>query len=102
MAGKINARTVAIVLGAALVIAIAIAAFSGGLTSDGPSGDAVASVDGDDISRDDFDAAFQQAVSSQQLPQAPEQGTPEYEQVRNEALGRLLQQKWLENEAEEQ
>jgi parvulin-like peptidyl-prolyl isomerase len=89
----------AIVLGGALVLAVVIAALTGGLTNEKPSGDAVAVVDGDEISRADFDAALDQAIKSQQLPQAPEQGTPEYDQVRNQALGRLLQEKWLEKEA---
>jgi parvulin-like peptidyl-prolyl isomerase len=101
MRGKFNARTAAIIFGGALVIAVIIAALTGGLTTEEPSGDAVAAVDGEDISREDFDAAFEQAVQAQQLPQPPEEGSPEFEQVRNEALGRLLQQTWLENEAED-
>jgi parvulin-like peptidyl-prolyl isomerase len=99
MRGKINARTAAIIFGGALVIAVVVAAITGGLTSDEPSGDDVALVDGQGIPREDFDAALEQAVQAQQLPAPPEEGTPEYEQVRNEALGRLLQQEWLENEA---
>lgn len=101
MRGKVNARTAAIALGGVLIIAVLIAALTRGLTSEEPSGDAVAIVDGEEISREDFDAALEQAVQAQQLPQPPEEGSAEFEQVRNEALGRLLQQRWLENEASE-
>ncbi len=101
MRGKLNARTAAIIFGAALVIMLAVAAITRGITADGPSGDAVASVDGEDISREDFDVVFAQAIEQQQLPAPPEEGTPEYEELRNQALGRLLQETWLENEAEE-
>lgn len=101
MRGKINARTAAIIFGGALVLAVVVAAITGGLTTEEPSGDAVAQVDGDEISREEFDAALDQAVKSQQLPAPPEEGTPEFDQVRNEALGRLLQQAWLEKEAEQ-
>src|SRR5688572_22985064 len=101
MRGKVNARTAAIVFGAVLVISLVVAAVTRGLTNDEPSGDDVAIVDGDGISRDDFDAALAQAATAQQLPQPPEEGSPEFEQLRNEAMGRLLQQRWLENEAED-
>jgi parvulin-like peptidyl-prolyl isomerase len=101
MRGKVNARTAAIVFAAVLVISLVVAAVTRGLTADEPSGDDVAIVDGDGISREDFDEAFAQAANAQQLPQPPEEGSPEYEQLRNEAMGRLLQQRWLENEAED-
>jgi parvulin-like peptidyl-prolyl isomerase len=101
MRGKLNGRNAAIAAGIILVVLIAIVGIASGFTNDSPSGDAVATVDGDDISRDDFDAALAQAAKTQQLPQPPEEGTPEYDQLRNEAMGRLLQQRWLENEAED-
>ena len=57
-----NKRAVAIVLGAVLVLLVVLIAATSGFGDDSPSGDAVAVVDGEEISQEDFDLALGQAA----------------------------------------
>jgi parvulin-like peptidyl-prolyl isomerase len=68
---------------------------------DVPDG-AVAIVDGDEITQEDFDTAFQQAASQSGLQTPPAPGDDQYEQVRDQALSTLLDTAWILGEAERQ
>lgn len=93
-------QAIAIVFGAALVAAVVIAAVTGGIGKGSvPSGD-VATVDGQGISQADFDNALKQ-VTAQQGGAAPKPGDPQYSQLRDAALGQLLDQAWIEGEAKD-
>ena len=86
-----NKRAVAIVLGAVLVLLVVLIAATSGFGNDSPSGDAVAVVDGEEISQEDFDAPLQQAAARQgaaQNCQGPSPDDPQYEALRDEALER--------------
>ena len=96
-----NKRFVLIAFGAFLVILIVAFAIAQGLGDDSPSGDAVAVVDGEEISQEDFDRALLQAAKRQGLQQAPTEDNPQYEVIRDEALGDLFDIAWIQGEAEE-
>ena len=93
---------VAAVLGVLLVVAIVIAALTGGITHANVPSDAVATVDGDDISKADFDRALEQTAKQQGVTQVPSPGDPQYEQLRDQAMGTLLDTAWIQGEAEDQ
>jgi foldase protein PrsA len=70
-----------------------------------PSGD-VAMVEGvpdelGDVSQEEFDHAIEQQVAQAKLKKAPEPGSKKYEEMKNTALGELLDQIWIKGEAEE-
>jgi parvulin-like peptidyl-prolyl isomerase len=96
-----NKRNVAIAFGAFLVILIVGFAVSQGIGDDTPSGDAVAVVDGDEISQEDFDKALLQAAKRQGLPEAPAEDNPQFATLRDEALGDLFDIAWIQGEAED-
>jgi parvulin-like peptidyl-prolyl isomerase len=111
-AGLGNKRTVAIALGAVLVLLIIlIGATSGYGHPDVPEGD-VAVVDEDitvegvvedgKISQESFDRALQLAAKQSGLPKAPEPGEEQYEQVRDQAIGLVLDIAWIKGEADQQ
>jgi parvulin-like peptidyl-prolyl isomerase len=94
----------AIVLGALLVLIVLAVAATSGIGDDGPSGDAVAVVDGEEISAEDFDAALIQAAARQRVAkdcQPPASDAPEFETLKDEALNDVLDQAWIQGEAEE-
>jgi parvulin-like peptidyl-prolyl isomerase len=94
----------AIVLGALLVLIVLAVAATSGIGDDGPSGDAVAAVDGEEITAEDFNRALIQAAARQGVAkdcQAPATDSPEYEALREEALNDVLDQAWIQGEAAE-
>lgn len=100
--GLFSKRNVAILLGAVLVLGVILIAVIQGLgKEDVPSG-GVAIVDGDEITQEDFDTAFQQAASQSGLQTPPAPGDDQYEQVRDQALSTLLDSAWILGEAERQ
>lgn len=99
-----NKRTVAIALGALLVLVVVAVAATSGIGSDEPSGDAVAVVDGTEISAEDFERALIQAAARQQATkncEPPAEDSPQLATLREEALNDVLDQAWIEGEAEE-
>jgi parvulin-like peptidyl-prolyl isomerase len=96
-----NKRNVAIALGAFLVILIVGFAVAQGIGDDNPSDDAVAVVDGDEISQEDFDTAMLQAAKRQGLQQAPTEDNPQFTVIRDQALGDLFDIAWIQGEAED-
>src|SRR5215207_8674697 len=98
--GLVSKRNVAILLGALLVLGVVLIALIQGLGKEDVSGDSVAVVDGDEITQDDFDTAFQQSAAQAGLPQPPAPGEEQYEQIREQALSSLLDQAWIEGEAD--
>jgi parvulin-like peptidyl-prolyl isomerase len=93
---------IAYLFGAAIVIAVVIAALTSGLGHGSVPNDAVAKVDDTEISRDGFELALEQAAKRQGLRGgAPGPDDPQYEVLKNEALGDLLDSNWIQGEAEE-
>jgi foldase protein PrsA len=93
------------VLGAVLVLLVVLIAATSGFGDDSPSGDAVAVVDGTDITQEDFDRALGQAAARQGVArncQGPSEDDPQYATLREEALNDILDQAWIVGEAEEQ
>jgi foldase protein PrsA len=70
-----------------------------------PSGDVALVEDVPDeigqVSQEDFDRAFEQQVAQAKLKKAPEPGSEKYEELRDGALGELLDQIWIRGQAEE-
>ncbi len=58
-----NKRAVAIVLGAVLVLLVVLIAATSGFGDESPADDAVAVVDGEQITQEDFDRALGQAAA---------------------------------------
>ncbi len=113
---SVSKTTVAIVLGAILVGVFAFVAVTQGIGSPSVSDDAVAKIDEDidDITVDDieiirdgeiteagFDRALQQAAKRQGLQEPPAESDPQFELIRNEALGDLFDIAWISGEAKE-
>ncbi len=110
--GLANKRNVAIVLAAVLVLLIAlIAATSGFGHPSVPDGD-VAIVDEDitvegvvedgKISQEAFDRSLELAAKQSGLQEAPAPGDEQYEQVRDQAVGLVLDITWIKGEADRQ
>ena len=100
-----NKRAVAIVLGAVLVLLVVLIAATSGFGDESPADDAVAVVDGEQITQEDFDRALGQAAARQgtaQNCQGPSPDDPQYATLRDEALNDILDQAWILGEAEEQ
>lgn len=95
-------KLVALILGLGLVAALVIAGTTSGFGGPSLPADDVAFVedaaDGD-ITQEEFDAAIEQAAARQQLPQAPEPGTPQYDLLKESAMGELLVAIWARGEA---
>ena len=90
---------IAIGLGAALVAVVLILLVTDNIGKDDvPEGD-VAVVDGDPISKEDFDRSFQVAAQGQGLKEPPAPGDEQYDLIAQQALSDLLDQKWIEGEA---
>ena len=100
-----NKRAVAIVLGAVLVLLVVLIAATSGFGDESPADDAVAVVDGEQITQEDFDRALGQAAARQgtaQNCQGPSPDDSQYATLRDEALNDILDQAWILGEAEEQ
>jgi parvulin-like peptidyl-prolyl isomerase len=101
-AGFFSKRNVAILLGAVLVLGVVLIAVIQGVGHDDVPDDAVAVVDGNEISQEDFDTAFQQTATQSGLQAPPAPGDDQYEQVRDQTLSSLLDTAWIEGEGERQ
>lgn len=70
-----------------------------------PSGDVAIVEDVPDeigsISREEFDRAMEQQASQAKLKKVPESGSDKYEELKTAAMGELLDQIWIQGEAEE-
>lgn len=94
-------KQVLIALAVALVAALVAFAIGRGLGQESVPDGAVAIVDGEEISQEDFDRALEQAAARQGLDQVPAEDNAQYEQLSQEALGDLLDIAWITGEAEE-
>ncbi|HEX5989772.1 MAG TPA: peptidyl-prolyl cis-trans isomerase [Solirubrobacterales bacterium] len=70
-----------------------------------PSGD-VATVEGvpdeiADVSKEEFDRALAQQVAQAKLKKTPEAGSDKFEELKTAAMGELLDQIWIQGQAEE-
>jgi parvulin-like peptidyl-prolyl isomerase len=95
-------RLVALFLGLSLVVALVLAAATSGLgTPSVPSGAVavVEDVENGTVSDADYEDALQQSTERLGLETPPEQGTPEFDQVNQEAMQGLLFERWVEGEA---
>lgn len=97
----ISSKTAAIVLGAALVVIVAIVAVTTDLGTESVPDGAVAVVDGEEISVEDFETALAQSAAAQQLDAPPAPEDPQYEAIRDEALNSVLDTAWIQGEASE-
>lgn len=99
-------RLALILFGALFVLLFVVFAVAEGLGSPSvPSGDValVESVPDEvgHISQKDFDRALVQQVAQAKLKKAPEAGSDKYEELKEAALGELLDQAWIQGQAEE-
>jgi parvulin-like peptidyl-prolyl isomerase len=99
-------RLALILFGALFVVLFAALAVAQGIGSPSVPAEDVAIVEEvpDDISsvsKADFDRALAQQVAQAKLKKAPEAGSDKYEELKNAALGELLDQIWIQGEAEE-
>jgi parvulin-like peptidyl-prolyl isomerase len=93
---------VALVLALGLAIAVILVAATIGLGRPGVPSGAVAIVDGVDngtVSDADYQRGIEQASARLGLDQPPEPGSPEFQQVNDEAMQDLLLAIWAEGEA---
>lgn len=95
-----------ILFGALFVLLFVVFAVAQGIGSPSvPSGDVamVESVPDEfgNVSQEQFDHAIEQQVAQAKLKKAPEPGSKKYEEMKNTALGELLDQIWIKGEAEE-
>jgi parvulin-like peptidyl-prolyl isomerase len=97
--GLSSKRNIAILLGAILVLGVVLFGVIQGFGDEDVPDDAIAVVDGDQISQADFDAAFQQAAQQQGLQQPPAPGDQQYQLIRDQAIGTVLDRAWIEGEA---
>ncbi|HEX6603035.1 MAG TPA: peptidyl-prolyl cis-trans isomerase [Solirubrobacterales bacterium] len=99
-------RLALILFGALFVVLFVIFAVTEGIGSPSvPSGDVALVEDVPDeigqVSQEQFDRAFVQQVAQAKLKKAPEPGEKKYEELKTSALGELLDQIWIQGEAEE-
>jgi foldase protein PrsA len=99
-------RLALILFGVLLVVLFVGFAVAQGLGSPSvPSGDVAMVQDVPDevgqISQEDFDQAIAQQVAQAKLKKAPESGSEKFEELKEAALGELLDQAWIQGQAEE-
>jgi foldase protein PrsA len=99
-------RLALILFGALLVLLFAGFAIAQGIGSPNvPSGDVALVEDVPDgvgnVSQEDFDRALVQQVSQAKLKKTPERGSDKFEELKEAALGEMLDQIWIEGQAEE-
>jgi parvulin-like peptidyl-prolyl isomerase len=90
--------------GALFVALFVIVAIAQGLSDPSPSGDEVAIVDGapnDTITQEDLDASLEQTAAGQGLQEVPPEDDPQYEQLRDAAIDRLIVERWLLGEVDD-
>ena len=96
-------RNIKLIILLAAVAALLVLAGCGGGGDSAVPGDAIADVDGTEISKADFDRSLAQAKRGYQSRQAPfpKPGSPEYEQLKNQAVAYLVQRAEFEKEADD-
>ncbi len=101
MSGAFTKQRVAIGLGAVLVLAVVLVAVTRGIGDASVPSDDVAVIDGNDITKAEFDRSLEQAAKRQGLQQAPTPDSPQYQAIRDQALGDLFDIAWIQGEAED-
>jgi parvulin-like peptidyl-prolyl isomerase len=96
----IGAKQAAAVLGGLFVVIVALVAVFGDVGKADVPDDAVAVVDGTEITQEQFDGALQQAALQQGLQEPPAPDDQQYEAIRDEAMNNLLDIEWIQGEAE--
>ena len=91
-----------IALTAAVGLLLVVAGCGGGGGESVP-GDAIATLDDQNISKADFERAMDQAKRGYEARKSPfpKPGSPEYEQLKNQAVAYLVQRAEFEKEAED-
>lgn len=95
-------RRAAIIFAVVLAIVVVLVGAKTGIGDPGiPDGDVVVVDDVDDgkISKQQFDAAMEQAAAQAGLKKVPAEDNPQYEQLRNQALQGLILAVWVRGEA---
>jgi parvulin-like peptidyl-prolyl isomerase len=97
-----NAKLI-IALAAAVGLLLVVAGCGGGGGDESVPADAIATIDGENISKAEFDRAMEQAKRGYEARQSPfpKPGSPEYEQLKNQAVAYLVQRAEFEKEAED-
>jgi len=82
---------------------LALVAGCGGGSDESVPSDAIATINGAEISKQEFDRALDQAKRGYEARQSPfpKPGSPEYEQLKNQAVAYLVQRAEFEKEAED-
>jgi parvulin-like peptidyl-prolyl isomerase len=93
-------RNVAILLGAVFVLGVVLIIVIQGVGHDDVPDDAVAVVDGEEITQADFETAFTQTSSQSGLQTPPAPGDEQYETIRDQALSAVLDTAWILGEGE--
>src|SRR5687768_5253433 len=96
----VGAKQAAAVLGGLFVVLVALVAVFGDVGQAEVPDEAVAVVDGTEISQEEFDAALQQSALRQGLQEPPASDDPQYEAIRDEAMNNVLDIQWIQGEAE--
>src|SRR5919106_6318449 len=94
-------KQAAAVLGGLFVVLVIVIAVFGDVGKADVPDDAVAVVDGTEISTDDFETALRQAAMGQGLDEPPPADDPQYQALRDEAMNNLLDIEWIQKEADE-
>lgn len=99
-------RLALILFGGLLALLFVVIAATQGIGSPSvPSGDVAIVEDAPGgtahVSQEEFDRALARQVTQAKLKKAPEAGSDKYEELKEAALGELLDQVWIEGEAEE-
>jgi foldase protein PrsA len=111
--GFLGKRNVAIILGVALVLMVVIVGVAVGIGHPSVPSDDVAVVDDDSINvpglvedgkvtKSGFDRLLNQTALQQGLPGTPQPSDPQYQAIKDQALGTALDSAWIEGEAEKQ
>ncbi|MDQ3728631.1 MAG: peptidyl-prolyl cis-trans isomerase [Actinomycetota bacterium] len=99
---RVSNRTAAIVFAVVLAILVVLVGATMGIGKVSLPDGAVAFVDGvegGEIGQEEFDAAIGQASARQREGEAPEPGTPQFEQQKVPAVSDLLLGRWVKGEA---
>lgn len=96
-----------ILFGGLLVLLFAGFAVAQGIGKPDPSGDVVAIVEdapeeAGEITQEDFDRALEQAAARSNVQDVPKPGSRQYEELKEVAMGDLLDTVWIQGEAAEQ
>jgi len=111
--GFLSKRNLAIIFGAALVLTVVITAVAIGIGHPNVPSDDVAVVDDASInvpgvvedgviSKTNFDRFLDQTAKQNNLQSVPQAGTPQYNQLKDQAMGSILQIAWITGEANKQ